>query len=288
MRGGSGGDDSQVLRSGGSADDATPGLRGVEGGSKLSNILKAAAAHGLTAKAHKRDLAGLAKTDYPYLVFWNFNHFLVVEGYRNGRVYLNDPGVGPRSVTLEDFNRSYTGVMATMAPGPGSGARSEGEHCSEPLEPAEEVAASRRCGGVHGAAAGAAGTGDSGADGSIRGQGAGGGTGGLGASAGAGIADFEGAAGFLGAIQLRILRRLQNRLAVVETSRFMRHLLRLPAAYYAQRHAGEVSNRIKLNDVVAEVLSGKLATTFVDTLMMIFYVIVMWQFNRPLTLTAAA
>src|SRR5262249_52663460 len=69
--------------------------------------------------AYKRDLAKLAQTDYPYIVFWNFNHFLVVEGYRKGRVYLNDPAVGPRSVMLEDFDRSYTGVMATMRPAPG-------------------------------------------------------------------------------------------------------------------------------------------------------------------------
>src|SRR5690349_14324952 len=70
-------------------------------GSKLSSVLKAAAVYGLEAKAYKRDLARLAETDYPFIVFWNFNHFLVVEGYRKGRVYLNDPAVGRRSVTLE-------------------------------------------------------------------------------------------------------------------------------------------------------------------------------------------
>ncbi len=93
---------------------------------------------------------------------------------------------------------------------------------------------------------------------------------------------------FVGALQLRILRRLQNRLAVAETSRFVRHLLRLPASFYAQRYAGEVSNRIELNDQVADVLSGRLATTSIDALMMIFYMIVMWQFNRPLTVVAAS
>ena len=258
-------------------------------GSKLSNILKAAAAHGLTAKAYKRDLAGLAKTDYPYLVFWNFNHFLVVEGYRNGRVYLNDPGGGPRSVTLEDFNRSYTGVMATMAPGPGfrrqgarsSIARSLWSRLKRSLLPVGAVVCTALLLVLPGLAIPALmeafvdkvlveGLAD------------------WGRPLVLGLLISTVLRAFLGAIQLRILRRLQNRLAVAETSRFMRHLLRLPAAYYAQRYAGEVSNRIELNDVVAEVLSGKLATTFVDALMMIFYVIVMWQFNRPLTLTAAA
>ncbi len=63
---------------------------------------------------------------------------------------------------------------------------------------------------------------------------------------------------------------------------------RLPASYYGQRYAGEVSSRIALNDHVAEILSGRLATTSVDVLMMIFYLIVMWRFNRTLTLVAAA
>src|SRR5437016_12662566 len=51
-------------------------------GSKCSNILKAAQLHGLAAKAFKRDIPALKAVAYPYIVFWNFNHFLVVEGCR--------------------------------------------------------------------------------------------------------------------------------------------------------------------------------------------------------------
>jgi ABC-type bacteriocin/lantibiotic exporter with double-glycine peptidase domain len=75
---------------------------------------------------------------------------------------------------------------------------------------------------------------------------------------------------------------------VAETSRFVWHLLRLPASYYSQRAAGEVSSRIALNDQLAEVLSGRLATSTIDALMMIFYLIVMWQFSRTLTFFALA
>ena len=68
----------------------------------------------------------------------------------------------------------------------------------------------------------------------------------------------------------------------------MWQLFHLPAAFYAQRYAGEISSRIALNDNVAAVLSGRLATTGIDVLMMIFYLAVMVQFDVRLSLVAAA
>src|SRR5882672_6891178 len=58
-------------------------------GSKASHILTAARAHGLRAQAFRKELSGLNDVRCPYILFWNFNHFLVVEGYGNGQVYLN-------------------------------------------------------------------------------------------------------------------------------------------------------------------------------------------------------
>lgn len=256
-------------------------------GSRMSNILKAAKTYGLNAKGFKRDLPALRQTEYPYIVFWNFNHFLVVEGYGKGQVYLNDPASGPRSVPLEDFDRSYTGVMMTF--------ERTGEFRRGGAKPSVIRGMWRRLRGSLWPVAAAVCTAlllvipglaipalmEAFIDKVLV----------------EGLADwgrplvlgmFLAAAlrAFLGSIQLGVLRRLQNRLAVAETSRFVRHLLRLPASYYAQRYAGEVSNRIALNDDVAEILSGRLATTSIDALMMIFYMVVMWQFNRPLTLVA--
>src|SRR4051812_10371467 len=87
-------------------------------GSKISNILKAARSYDLIGKAFRRDIPALQRTPYPYIAHWKFSHFVVVEGYRNGRVFLNDPAYGPRVVTMEDFDRYYTGVVMTFEPAP--------------------------------------------------------------------------------------------------------------------------------------------------------------------------
>lgn len=89
-------------------------------GSKALNILKAARRRGMEAKGYKYDLKDLAKAELPAILFWNFNHFVVLEGYgRGGKVfYINDPGSGRRTVTFEEFNESYTGVTLCFTPGP--------------------------------------------------------------------------------------------------------------------------------------------------------------------------
>jgi ATP-binding cassette subfamily C protein len=90
--------------------------------------------------------------------------------------------------------------------------------------------------------------------------------------------------GSLTLLRLRYLRRLKIKLGVGMSSRFLWHILRLPVSFYAQRFAGEISNRTTLNDQVADVLAGKLATTIIDTFMVVFYALVMVQYDWVLTL----
>lgn len=253
-------------------------------GSNAANVVRAARAYGLKAKGFRKDLSGLKDLAYPYIVFWNFNHFLVVEGYRKGMVYLNDPATGPRRVTVEEFDESYTGVALVMEPGPDfrRGGRKQNTAASLWSRLRGSVGAVSWC-----------------------------------ALAALlmvipglivpaltqvfvdqvliqGFRDWARPVllGMLAAVllkallahlQLGMLRRLKSRLSVGMSSRFVRHLLELPAAYYGQRFSGEISSRIAANDRVAEALSGRLATTAIDLFMMVFYAVVMFQFDRVLT-----
>lgn len=254
-------------------------------GSKASNMLKAARSYGLEAKGFKKELKQLQELRPPFIVFWNFNHFVVVEGFRQQRVYLNDPAMGPRHVSLQEFDEGYTGVVLVIEPGAGftKGGRKPSMILSlwSRLQGAGDALAYSMVAGFFLTVVGLVVPVFSqvfvddiliqGRQLWLR-------------PLLVGMAIAAILQGSLTLLRLRYLRRLKIKLGVGMSSRFLWHILRLPVSFYAQRFAGEISNRTTLNDQVADVLAGKLATTIIDSFMVVFYALVMVQYDWVLTL----
>ncbi len=258
-------------------------------GVTAANVLKAARHYGLIAKGFKKGLESVKQLSPPFIVFWNFNHFLVVDKFGPKQVYLNDPALGPRKVSYSDFDEGYTGVVLTLEPG--ETFRVGGDRPSALRGLKSRLQSS------------------------------------LGALAFCTLAGFllvlptlalpafsrvfidnillakrldwlpyvlfgMGLTvllqALLTALQLRYLRSLKVKLSVGMASRFVWHVLRLPVEFYAQRFAGEISDRIDINDTVASVLSGPLTTTLISLVMIVFYAIAMLQYDIPLTLLVIA
>lgn len=88
-------------------------------GSKAANILKAARHYGCKAKGLTRSFEKLKQTQLPVILFWNFNHFVTLEGIEENEVRINDPGVGHRRISISEFKKAFTGVTLAIEPDEG-------------------------------------------------------------------------------------------------------------------------------------------------------------------------
>lgn len=254
-------------------------------GSKASNVIKAAREYGLIAKGYKKEPGELEELPLPLIAFWNFSHFLVIEGFGKRGVRVNDPAGGRRVASYEEFDRAYTGVVMTFEPGPDfrkGGARS-----------GLIGALKERLRGSGWALAFVV----------------------LASLAlvipGLAIPIFSqvfvdeylvegsraivvplllgmGLTALLRAtltwLQQRYLLRLQTKLSVSMSGKLFWHALRLPIEFYGQRYAGEIGSRVTINDRIAQLLSGQLATAALNVLTVVFYVALMLQYSVFLTL----
>ena len=89
-------------------------------GSNMKNIFLAGQHYGLEVHGYKVEPEVLMKSDFfPCIIHWEMNHFVVLDGFRKNRAVLNDPARGIVQVSMEEFNSSFTGLCLTFAPGPG-------------------------------------------------------------------------------------------------------------------------------------------------------------------------
>ncbi len=253
-------------------------------GSKASNVLKAARTYGLEAKGFRKEPQALKEMQFPMIIHWNFNHFLVLEGFQDGKVYLNDPASGPRVVAEEEFDEAYTGIAMTFSPGLDFAKGGEKPNLLKSLQlrvKGSETALTYIV--LVGLALVIPGlvipvfskifVDDILLQGKTSWL--------LPLLLGMGFTAIL--RGVLTWIQQYYLLRLETKIALSTSGQFLWHILHLPIEFFSQRYSGDISSRIKSNDTVAQLLSGQLATTVLNFIMIIFYFVLMLQYSIVLS-----
>ncbi|WP_343665347.1 NHLP family bacteriocin export ABC transporter peptidase/permease/ATPase subunit [Chryseobacterium mucoviscidosis] len=254
-------------------------------GLKATNILKAAKEFGLEAKGYAKSIEKLMQIQTPAIIFWNFNHFLVLEGFTKNKVYLNDPAQGRYQVTHDEFDDAYTGVVLTFNP---SESFEKGNEKRGLMSSLAARISNSKLSIIYLILASL-----------------------FLVIPGLVIPSFikifidkylvNGYSGFvmplllimggvlivnsiLVYIQQYYLLKLETKLALTTSSKFLWHVFHLPIAFFTQRYSGEIGNRVSLNDKVAKLLSGDLANAALNIIVVIFYAFLMFSYDTPLTL----
>ena len=226
-------------------------------GSKASNIIRAARRYGLVARGYSVEPAALGQLPMPCIIHWNFKHFVVLEGVSGRHAYINDPATGRRRVSMAELDRAFTGVVLTFERGEEFkklGAKPNGiglllrELRRNKSAVALLVIASMVLVIPNIIAAGFSKIFvddiliqrmDSWL-----------------APLLIGMALMATCRAVLVVVRQSVLLRLQAKLAIVTTSRFLWRLMMLPFEFFTQRHAGDVASRVASNEQIARLLSG--------------------------------
>ncbi len=258
-------------------------------GSKASCVIRAARNRNCEADGYRWTVDNLLKllsqNVFPLIIHWEFNHFVVLEGIKNGRAYLNDPAMGRRTVPLDEFRTSYTGVALYIKPG--KDFKKDGHRYNVFKDMAKKLLEDRWaalfilllefCAIIPGLAA------------PVMSQ--------------IFLDDILTRkhidwmtnfclamtvsfviSGIITWLRAVVLTQWQRKLTLADSSSYFWHLLKLPMQFFHQRYAAEVAGRVGFNESIAGVLSGPAATAVLDLFVAVFYLLLLLQYNVTLTI----
>lgn len=257
-------------------------------GSKAINIIKAARKFDLEPEGYKvEEIKELKDVEFPAIIHWNFNHFLVLEGFKKGVFYLNDPALGHRKVSYEDFNAAFTGVILTFKKSENFKKSGKKSNLINALKErtkgyekvilvlflvgllmvipglvipifsrifVDEILISHATDWIWPLVGGMALT-----------------------------AIFR---AVLQHFQLNVLMKAQNKLDIVSSAQYFWHVLKLPIQFFHQRDNGEIGSRIVLNQQISNLITGQIARNLLDLIVVVFYFALMLQYDITLSIIA--
>ncbi len=257
-------------------------------GSKAGNLYRAASQYGLVPHAYSLEPEELKAYPLPMILHWELNHFVVLTGWNSKYFFLNDPAHGPRKVSREDFSKSFTGVVINFEKGEdfvkGGHRPSLVTSLVKQLKNSkllvflifllgfmlvvpqliqvtltrvffEEVLVKEYYFWVKPICTGMIATGL-----------------------------------FIGVIavfQQFMLNELMAKMNLSMAVRFVYHLFRLPMEFFSQRSPGDIQNRTNPSDIISLVCNG-LALNLVNAVVVIFYLVLLFQYSVALTFIGVA
>ena len=259
-------------------------------GSNAKNVLKAARSYGLVAKGYRYEPEDLkANGKFPCIIHWNFNHFLVLDGFKGNKAVLNDPAKGCYTVPMETFDKSFTGICLMFEP-------------SETFEPSgkpKSMLAFAKA-KMKGAGVAVAFTVITTVIASL-----------IGIIEPAfsrifidrlltgqnpdwfipfiwALAALSGIQIIISFIQAVFAARINAKIAAVGSTTFMWKVLRMPMEFFSQRMAGDIQQRKGSNASIASSLVNTFSPIVIEACMMVFYLVVMIRYSVLLTLIGVA
>ena len=255
-------------------------------GSNAANVLRAARSYGMIAKGYRYEPEELKKYGkFPCIVHWNFNHFVVLNGFKKDKAVLNDPAKGNYTVSMKIFDESFTGICLMFEPGdnfePSGKPKSMMSFARERMKGSAVAVAfviltsiiSNLIGIINPAFSRIF------LDRLLTGVNS------------EWFMPFIMALALIGIIQLVVSwisavysLKINGKMDAVGNTTFMWKVLRMPMEFFSQRMAGDICQRQSSNSNIAKTLVSTFAPLLLNTIMMIFYLVVMLRYSLVLTL----
>lgn len=257
-------------------------------GINAAEIMKAAKRMGLDCHGYRKEPEKLRALDMPCIIHWNFNHFVVLEGFKGKNVYINDPAVGRRRLTWEEFDQGFTGVVLTFKRTENF-VRERKQKVIAPfvlgrLKKYSRVILKLIYIGLLLVFPGLV----------------------LPVLSQIYIDDIL-TAGYIdwlvrflvfmgGCLLIKeslsyyrsmILVKLKNKMSLLSGYKFMSHMLRLPIAFFDQRYAGDLVSRMDNNNDINDFISGNFAETILNIFTAVFFLLILLIYSPLLTLIGA-
>jgi ATP-binding cassette, subfamily B, bacterial len=255
------------------------------GGTRLREIARAAKLHGLAASAISVTLDGLGECSRPAILYWNFNHFVVLDRMRGKSAVVMDPAFGRRVVSSAELRRSFTGVALifertstfTKIAGSSSNWKRYARYALDFPGALILVLATTIL--LHISGLLLAGANQLILDLIVANR-----QEHLFLPAVAGLLILSSVTPGLMLLRLQVITRLEDSLDAKILNDFVRHLLRLPAAFFAVRTPADLVRRVRMNVSARDFSATRICSLLLDCVMLVIYAGLLVSLSVPVGL----